>query len=74
MLVRYELGAKGYQLWDKHTCSIKLSRDVMFDESVFLSQQGVELHSALLSPTCHGRSIFAFIFEVVIIRYDRSST
>ena len=24
--------------------------------------------------TCHGRSVFAFIFEVVIIRYDNSST
>ena len=23
---------------------------------------------------CHGRSVFAFIFEVVIIRYDKSST
>jgi hypothetical protein len=42
MLVGYEPGSKGYQLWDKHTCSVKLSRDVTFDESCFPSQQGTE--------------------------------
>jgi len=33
--VGYELGSKGYWLWDKNTCSIHLSRDVTFDESSF---------------------------------------
>ncbi len=37
MLVGYEPGLKGYRLWDKHTCSVKLSRDVTFDESCFPS-------------------------------------
>src|SRR5712672_216857 len=41
-LVGYEPGSKGYWLWDKHTRSIKLSRDVTFDESCFPSQQGTE--------------------------------
>jgi len=36
-LVGYEPGSKGYQLWDKHTHSVKLSRDVTFDESCFPS-------------------------------------
>ncbi len=44
MLVRYEPGSKGYQLWDKHTRSVKLSRDVTFNESCFPSQQGAETH------------------------------
>src|SRR5258708_9305869 len=44
MLVRYEPGSKGYQLWDKHTRSVKLSRDVTFDESCIPSQQGAETH------------------------------
>src|SRR5713226_6421501 len=43
-LVGYEPGSKGYQLWDKHTHSVKLSRDVTFDESCFPSQQGAETH------------------------------
>jgi hypothetical protein len=41
-LVGYEPGSKGYRLWDKHTRSIKLSRDVTFNESCFPSQQGNE--------------------------------
>ncbi len=41
-LVGYEPGSKGYWLWDKHTHSVKLSRDVTFDESCFPSQQGTE--------------------------------
>src|SRR6267154_1926639 len=41
-LVGYEPGSKGYRLWDKHTHSVKLSRDVIFDESCFPSQQGSE--------------------------------
>ena len=49
-LVGYESGAKGYRLWDKHTHSLKLSRDVTFDESVFPSLQGVELRPAPVSP------------------------
>src|SRR5260370_36539755 len=43
-LGRYEPGSKGYQLWDKHTHSVKLSRDVTFNESCFPSQQGAETH------------------------------
>ena len=35
MFVRYESGSKGYQLWDKNTRSVHLSRDVTFDESSF---------------------------------------
>ena len=49
-LVGYESGAKGYRLWDKHTHSLKLSRDVTFDESVFPSLQGVEPRPAPVSP------------------------
>ena len=44
-LVGYEPGSKGYQLWDKHTHSVKLSRDVTFDESCFPSRQGTETPS-----------------------------
>jgi len=33
--VGYELGSKGYRLWDKNTHSVHLSRDVTFDESSF---------------------------------------
>ena len=43
-LVGYEPGSKGYRLWDKHTRSVKLSRDVTFDESCFPSRQGAETH------------------------------
>src|SRR6266702_6848172 len=49
MLVGYEAGAKGYQLWDKHTHSLRLSRDVTFDESSFLYLQSVEPHSVPVS-------------------------
>jgi hypothetical protein len=41
-LIGFKPGAKGYQLWDKQTCSVRLSRDVTFDESSFPSQKGVE--------------------------------
>lgn len=44
-LVGYKPGSKGYQLWDKHNPSIKLSRDVTFDESCFPFQQGTETPS-----------------------------
>ena len=40
-LVGFEPGAKGYQLWDKSTHSVCLSRDVTFDESSFPSHKGV---------------------------------
>src|SRR5258708_6142306 len=50
MLVRYERRSNGYQLWDKHTHSVKLSRDVKFDESCFPSQQGAETHPQPTSP------------------------
>jgi transposase InsO family protein len=50
MLVGFEPGAKGYQLWDKQTHSVRLSRDVTFDESSFPSQKGVETHPASIPP------------------------
>ena len=48
--VGYESGAKGYRLWDKRTRSLKLSRDVNFEEGVFPSRQGAEPHLAPSSP------------------------
>ena len=48
--VRYELGSKGYQLWDKNTCSVHLSRDVTFDESSFPAKSN-ETSSAPTSQT-----------------------
>jgi hypothetical protein len=47
-LVGFEPGTKGYQLWDKQTHSVRLSRDVTFDKSSFPSQKGVETHPAPL--------------------------
>src|SRR5712671_2394345 len=41
-LVGYEPGSKGYRLWDKHTCSVKLSRDVKFDKDQFPSCKSIE--------------------------------
>ena len=38
------------QLWDKRTHSLRLSRDVTFDESVFPFKQGDEPRPALESP------------------------
>ena len=40
--IGYEPGSKGYRLWDKHTRSVHLSRDVTFDESSFPSRSGDE--------------------------------
>ena len=40
--IGYEPGSKGYRLWDKHTHSVHLSRDVTFDESSFPSLMGDE--------------------------------
>jgi hypothetical protein len=50
MFVRYELGSKGYWLWDKNTHSVHLSRDVTFDESSFLARSN-ETGSAHMSQT-----------------------
>ena len=40
--IGYEPGSKGYRLWDKRSRSVKLSRDVTFDESSFPSRADVE--------------------------------
>src|SRR5258707_4760612 len=40
--IGYDPGSKGYRLWDKRTRSVKLSRDVTFDESSFPSRADVE--------------------------------
>ena len=50
MLVGYEPGSKGYRLWDRHAHSLRLSRDVTFNESVFPSRQGDEPHPLPTSP------------------------
>ena len=42
IFIRYKPRSKGYQLWDKYTCSVQLSRDVTFDKSSFLSLSGNE--------------------------------
>jgi hypothetical protein len=44
-LIGYESGSKGYRLWDKQMCSVKLSRYVTFDESSFPSLQTDEPQS-----------------------------
>ena len=48
--VGYESGFKGYQLWDKNTCSVHLSRDVTFDESSFPARS-TEISSTPMSQT-----------------------
>jgi transposase InsO family protein len=40
--IGYEPGSKGYRLWDKHTRSVILSRDVKFDEDLFPSRKSDE--------------------------------
>ena len=45
-LVGYESGAKGYRLWDRHARTLRLSRDVTFDEDVFPFRQSDEPRSA----------------------------
>ena len=50
VLVGYEQGAKGYLLWDRHARSLRLSRDVTFDESCFPFLQGGEPRPAPESP------------------------
>src|SRR5712671_1022972 len=42
VLIGYEPGSKGYRLWDKHTRSVKLSRDVKFDKDQFPSCKSIE--------------------------------
>ena len=44
MFIGYEPRSKGYWLWDKHTCSVQLSRDVTFDESSLPSSLGDKPH------------------------------
>jgi hypothetical protein len=51
MLVGYEPDSKGYKVWDRHTCSLKQSRDVLFDESSFPSQQAVETQPSTSQPS-----------------------
>ena len=50
VLVGYEPGSKGYWLWDRNTHSLRLSRDVTFDESVFPFLQGAKPHPAPEPP------------------------
>ena len=40
--IGYEPGSKGYRLWNGRTHSVVVSRDVIFDETVFPSRQAVE--------------------------------
>ena len=49
-LVGYESGAKGYRLWDRQAHTLRLSRDVTFDESVFPFQLSAEPRSTPVSP------------------------
>src|SRR5216684_607549 len=53
MLVGYEPGSKGYQLWDKHTHSVKLSRDVTFEDRMQCAQLLCEMDTA---PRRSGRT------------------
>jgi hypothetical protein len=50
VLVGYEPGNKGYKLWDHHTHSVKLSRDVTFDESGFPSLSGETVQAVEPTP------------------------
>jgi transposase InsO family protein len=50
MLVGYELGSKGYWLWDRHTHSLRLLQDVTFDESIFPFKQGDLPYPAPMPP------------------------
>ena len=43
--IGYEPGSKGYRLWDKRTRSVRLSRDVKFDEDQFPSRKSDETRS-----------------------------
>jgi len=42
IFIGYEPDSKGYRLWNKHTCSVVLSRDVTFNESVLPSLKDSE--------------------------------
>src|SRR5712671_19873 len=46
IFIGYEPGSKGYRLWDKHTRSVKLSRDVKFDKDQFPSRKSAETRSS----------------------------
>jgi len=45
IFIGYEPGSKGYRLWDKCTRSVKLSRDIKFDEDQFPSHKSAETRS-----------------------------
>ncbi len=57
VLVGFEPGSKGYKLWDHQTHTVKLSRDVTFDESSFPSckdstvKAGPPQPAIILTPT-----------------------
>ena len=51
MLVGYEPSSKGYQLWDKNTHSVQLSRDVTFDKSSFPTHKVAEPQPTPPTPT-----------------------
>ena len=51
MFIGYEPGSKGFQLWDKHTCSINLSWDVTFNKSSFPFLSDQTRSSSTLTPT-----------------------
>jgi hypothetical protein len=51
VLVGYEPSSKGYKVWDRHTCSLKQSRDVLFDKSSFPSQLAVETQPSTSQPS-----------------------
>ena len=48
--VGYELGSKGYRLWDKNTRSVHLSRDVTFDKSSFPSKSNETSSTPMSQP------------------------
>ena len=58
--IGYEPGSKGYRLWDKRTRSVKLSRDVKFDEDQFPSRPSAEPRSsdAIASNQSHNLTPF----------------
>ena len=52
-LVGYEPDSKGYKLWDRSTHSVRLSRDVTFDESSFPFHQGFKTNPTPMPVTPH---------------------
>ncbi len=39
--VGYEMGSKGYRLWNLFACQIEVSRDVIYDETVYLAREDI---------------------------------